>query len=279
MAERKPLGPAMNPLDALRIAREEAAVSAQRSMADVARAIYDVADDVADAGAALAITPSDSRPDPRPDPLLALLPRDDGTMQLGGFVLTPVGLIVPDQPSPDDWMTLGHILKRIEGSLQWLIGDWCVAGERIYGVTYEQIAAEFGYEKQTLWTYAWVARQVKRSIRIDQLSFSHHRLVAALEAEADQRAWLEKAAAEGWSLVKLRRELFPPATDTPADVRLARERAQRLDRYFAGKAPKMSPQEAIDECDQQLKFWADRRKIAELHKQNGAASKTAGRRR
>jgi N6-adenosine-specific RNA methylase IME4 len=69
-----------------------------------------------------------------------------------------------------------------------------------------------GYERKTLRQYAWVAR--KSSIRIDDLSFAHHVLVASLPP-ADQQEWLEAALANGWTVAELRRQLRGRRVNTP----------------------------------------------------------------
>jgi hypothetical protein len=56
---------------------------------------------------------------------------------------------------------------------------------------------------QTIKTYGWVSNSVKRSIRIDLLSFGHHRHVASLPP-AKQRKWLARAEREGWSSNQLK---------------------------------------------------------------------------
>lgn len=43
----------------------------------------------------------------------------------------------------------------------------------------EVIARLAGLKRATLWDYAWVARQFESSIRIEDLAFKHHQIVAA----------------------------------------------------------------------------------------------------
>lgn len=76
----------------------------------------------------------------------------------------------------------------------------------------EALALWPGYERGTLRDYAWVAR--KSSIRIDDLSFAHHRLVAPLPPD-DQREWLTLALQNEWTVAELRRELKGRRVDTP----------------------------------------------------------------
>lgn len=140
-----------------------------------------------------------------------LLPiSDDGTITLGAFTLTPMGLKIKGTPTETDWMTVGGALRRLQSSLQWLIGDWLNHGEIEYGRTYQDIAGVWSYDLDTLYQYKWVAKQVRFSMRIENLSFSHHQIVASCESEELRRYWLQQAYANGWSTAELRRAMKPP---------------------------------------------------------------------
>lgn len=148
---------------------------------------------------------------------------DDGTVTVGAFRLTGKGISGGEMASAEELTNLGKFLGRIQGSLQWLLGDWAVRAERVWGASYAAVAAEFGLSVNTLYEYARVCRAVDFSIRIENLSFGHHQLVAALEpAEALQ--WLRHAAANGLSIAKLREAISPaPARHlvAPADAQKA----------------------------------------------------------
>ncbi len=61
--------------------------------------------------------------------------------------------------------------------------------ERSYGEMYAQAVDATGYENGTLRTAKWVAGAYELSLRKDNLSFKHHRIVAALPTRtARQRA-------------------------------------------------------------------------------------------
>lgn len=136
----------------------------------------------------------------------ALVPSGDGTFDFRGYRLTGIGLENRDGGSEADWAELGGVLRALEGSLQWLIGDWIVAGELRWGKTYEEICELTGYEYQTVRDYAYVARNVDLSIRIDKLSHAHHRLVASMPQDS-QREWLGYALGNRLSVAKLRAEI------------------------------------------------------------------------
>ena len=89
------------------------------------------------------------------------------------------------------------------GSRLWWFGDWCNFGERKYGEKYSQALEASDYERSTLRQASWVARQIEMSRRLDNLSWSHHLEVAALEPE-DQDRWLNRADKEQLSSRDLR---------------------------------------------------------------------------
>jgi hypothetical protein len=140
----------------------------------------------------------------------ALAVASDGTLSVHDFQLTPKGLIAPAGISPDAWVDMGRLLAKLEGSLQWLIGDWIVYGESIQWGDIPALAKELGFSDQTLHDYAYVARKIDFSIRIEKLSFAHHRLVAALPREQQIEA-LEWAAAQDKLTVAAFRKLIHPA--------------------------------------------------------------------
>lgn len=144
----------------------------------------------------------------------AIIVRDDGALEYRGVQMTGTGMILPDDFSEDDWLAVGEVVQKLEASIQWIIGDWMAFAERQWGKTYAMVAELTGYSYQTLRDYAYVARNVPQAIRHPELSFSHHRVVAALNLkDADlpdvdaQRYWLERAAEEGWSMARLRKEI------------------------------------------------------------------------
>lgn len=137
---------------------------------------------------------------------------EDGTLRIGAFWLSAKGLVVQGDASVDDWWQLVGMLSKLEGSLQWLWGDALAYGERAYGTTYQAVAGFLGLEVGTLYTYAWLARQVDFSIRIEKLSVAHHRLVATLPPE-HQREWLQWAASQTPipSISQMKKAMYPPA--------------------------------------------------------------------
>jgi hypothetical protein len=103
----------------------------------------------------------------------------DARLGLPGRVLS-TGLELPENLSFDEWQGLGERLKGVERSLMWWIGDWLRYGERKYGEMYAQAIDATDKSYQTIADAKWVAGQFEISDRSENLSWTHHRVLAAL---------------------------------------------------------------------------------------------------
>jgi len=117
--------------------------------------------------------------------------------------ITAVGLELPESLPLEQWLGLGERLQQLERSVLWWIGDWWRFGQRKYGKAAET-AAVTGKAYQTVRDAAWVASQFSDlSRRRDNLTWSHHREVAALPQKAQDQL-LNQAERQGWSRNELR---------------------------------------------------------------------------
>lgn len=139
----------------------------------------------------------------RDDGKVLVLSDEHNEMRFGKFALSSVGFQMPEKSDREDWQALGQLLFRLDGAIQWLIGDWLVYGETHQWGDTAQIAADFGYETATLYDYAKTARNVQIGVRTPILSFGHHRVVRYHSPE-EQRYWLARAQQEQWSVKRLR---------------------------------------------------------------------------
>jgi hypothetical protein len=105
-----------------------------------------------------------------------------------------------------DWLATGRRLGAIGRCSQWWIGDWVRYGTAKWGEKYAEAARVTGYDAASLRNMAWVASRFDPSLRNDQLTWSHHVLLAPLDADA-QREWLRRASEERLSVADLRLEL------------------------------------------------------------------------
>lgn len=136
----------------------------------------------------------------------ALVKAEGGDYRFRGFRLTRTALEITGEVTDDDWRDLGKVLTGLQGRIQWLIGDWVTSVQKQWGDTYEQIAAWLDYEAKTIREWSYVCQHVDPSIRMDNLTFGHHQVVASLSPD-QQVEWLWRAASEGMSVALMRRRI------------------------------------------------------------------------
>lgn len=108
-------------------------------------------------------------------------------MRLGAFMLTPIGMRVSGRPTIDQWQQCGKVLHRMEGAVQFWIGDWVNYGERSYGEKYTAAVEATDLDRQTIENYAYVCRSIEFSRRRENLPYSVHLEVAHLASEVQEK--------------------------------------------------------------------------------------------
>src|SRR6266704_3105375 len=103
----------------------------------------------------------------------------DQTLVYASFRLHRTGITPIGSPTREDWQQVGTFIKQVEKSVHFWIGDWLNYGEKQWGHTYEQAEEATGFDNQTLRNDKWVASRVPLSLRRDNLSYHHHKEVAA----------------------------------------------------------------------------------------------------
>jgi N6-adenosine-specific RNA methylase IME4 len=137
--------------------------------------------------------------------------------------LTSIGWQLPDGLPEGQWISAGLCLQRIEGAVQWWLGDWWAYGEHAYGTRkalFEEGGPMEDMNLRTVEDYGWVAQNVATTERSVVLSWYHHRCIASL-SPAQQRKWLARALKEGWSSNQLKAAIARQAAlDRTAQIEL-----------------------------------------------------------
>ena len=179
-------------------------------------------------------------------------------LALAGFEdcaeLTPTSLRFTRELKFEEWECYGRLLVSVEGAVRWWLGDWLRYGEGRgdWGEMYSQALNAGSYGG--LRNCAWLAGVFELSRRRDNLSWSHHAEVAALEVSEQDRL-LDAAEEDGWSHRKLRKAVreYRRALATQAagplpaghyDVILADPPWQYDMAWVAGRAAVLEPQDA-----------------------------------
>ena len=97
------------------------------------------------------------------------------------FHASELGLVIKGTPTIEEWVAYGEKLRRVETSMNWIIGDYLVYGDFKYGEKYAQALDESMIRSWKV--YHWVSKHVTPERRREELTWTHHRLVANLPAE------------------------------------------------------------------------------------------------
>lgn len=133
----------------------------------------------------------------------SILPSVSNAIQLEGFKFKQMELSITGVHKIEDWLEVGKLLTGMESSLNWWIGDWLVFGEHTYGQKYSQAESVTKHRQDYLKACNFVSSKVPAENRIQGLSWSHHREVAALSV-SEQKRWLTKALDNEWTVSELR---------------------------------------------------------------------------
>jgi len=103
-----------------------------------------------------------------------------------------------------EWEDFGRKLVMAEKFIQWYLGYWWNYGHKKWSREADEFIKQLGYKRETLMVYGSVYNSVKSLIRIKDLSFKHHQLIAPLE-DSKQRKYLKQAVDEHLSVATLRK--------------------------------------------------------------------------
>jgi hypothetical protein len=139
-----------------------------------------------------------------------------GEICIAGIEWTPVGAVIDEGLSVEDWRDAVAKVSAVETLTKWCLGDLLAFGERKYADAYREASETTGLEIATLYNIASVSKRVPREIRREGLSWSLHRAIAPHGRE-EQIKWLDRAKKNGLSTRELERKLKPPPEEPPAE--------------------------------------------------------------
>lgn len=136
--------------------------------------------------------------------------------QAGAISVTGLYLSDPDLPFVQ-FEALCVLLGRMHEAVRFAIGDAIILGEQLYKEEAYQAVEAMGLSEDARREYVRVAERVPRSTRRKNLSWSHHRAVAALPPP-EQKTWLRRASDDHLSHAELREALREGAPAREAGV-------------------------------------------------------------
>jgi len=104
-------------------------------------------------------------------------------------------------------------VAQVRDGGNWWVGDALNYMESHFGEEYAQAAHDAGVPEDTLSILQSVSARVAPENRFKELSWSHHRVVARMEAE-DQLEWLKKAIKNNWSVRELMAAIKGPEEES-----------------------------------------------------------------
>ncbi len=123
------------------------------------------------------------------------------------FTVTPCGIQFHGDLTFEEWESIGEKLGDAERSIGFMIGDWINYGESKWGEKYNEAITATGLEYGSLRVYAHVAKRVPLLMRINNLTFNHHYVVAKLKDPEEQKHWLEMAEKHALSYRRLQKSI------------------------------------------------------------------------
>jgi len=126
--------------------------------------------------------------------------------------ITEVGIIIGESVNFEQWKGIGQFLDKVEGTTQWMRGDWLAfgleRGERWGWGKLKKVVDKLNWNYFTAKHIQSVAIKFKeRGRRRPRLSFGHHIEVAPFKEEKEQDYWLDEAWKNNWSQKQLRKKI------------------------------------------------------------------------
>lgn len=125
------------------------------------------------------------------------------TFAIGPAKVTAKGLSIPNGITKQQYDHIGKTLFSIEGSVQWMLGDWLRYNTEWGDIptiakTYRRSASSLRNSKSVAEKFSNLSR------RRDKLTFAHHQEVSYNMSDADRDKYLDAAEREGLSAKALR---------------------------------------------------------------------------
>jgi hypothetical protein len=119
---------------------------------------------------------------------------------------TAVGLNLPSDLTWDQWVAYGAQLKVVESAIQFWVGDWINAGDKLDRERVWQELHNLGFVKQTVLNWASVARKIPPERRRARIDYSLQAALAYIEPKLADKL-LDEAVEGEWTVRELREKM------------------------------------------------------------------------
>jgi len=128
-------------------------------------------------------------------------------------------LDVETVPTFEQAQSITNTLDTMTKNIQWWVGDWLNYCESLWPEEWAQLLPDVGRTDKSMLNWKYVADRVRKNGRYENLSFSHHAIVAKMEPD-EQDSWLAMASEGGWSEKRLRDEIKGEPQEKPQKIRV-----------------------------------------------------------
>lgn len=200
-------------------------------------------------------------PDPFPDgpEIHPLEPAGDLSDLPLGALFKPWGFELPDDLSFEQWEQAGQSLILTMAGWRWWVGDWSLYGEKEWGESsYQAIPPDVAAVIDTienLANYRWVASCYPHDKRWhDRLTWTHHRIAAALPTSKDRQNHLRIAWNDGARLptAKFQEIVNERKAELDGDPVASPTSTHGIEIFFSGPA---GDADALDDIGERCEDW------------------------
>ena len=133
----------------------------------------------------------------------------------GQVLMTPVGLVLTGDIDKEQMTILGYQIGGMLNSLQFAAGDFLLECDKRFGHEADQVMESLGISLESRAQYRRTSDAIPIEMRVDGISWSHHRAVAHLDPD-QITFYLNEAKREGWPKrvleAELKKDLGPKPT-------------------------------------------------------------------
>lgn len=126
----------------------------------------------------------------------------DSAFELADYA--PTRLDLDNSMTYEQWAVVGGSLLDMANSISWWLGDWWLQGEAMYGESCAQEAPTNMRTLSTMTNAAAVCERIPPERRVDGVSYSVHAEVAYMSDQGKADEFLQRASAEGWTVLQTR---------------------------------------------------------------------------
>lgn len=122
-------------------------------------------------------------------------------------VVTATSLNFVGRIDYDDWKQTLFKTKQLNDGSNWWLGACLAEGEARFGEDYAQAVTEAGISPDKAMAAKYVHDRIPEGIRIKEVTWSHHRIIASLATVDIRSQWIMDSYKHHWTVLELTQQL------------------------------------------------------------------------